>query len=164
MRQDVLEPAELAGQRRIDRAAVEEVDPARLRADGRVLRGDADRRHHHHGQRRLVVLADDQDVAAALRAEDDRGGVLDRDRVAQPGRVGLGGLGPFGRLEQVVQAAGSCCTSAGRLPSKTIGGGLWMLRSRHISWIRSRYFSRRSSESQTTWKRLFPSNMPLASL
>ena len=95
-------------------------------------------RHHHHGERRLVVLADDQDVAAALGPEDDGGRVLDRDRIAQPGGIGLGGLGPFGRLAAARSSSGFLRTSAGRLPSKTIGGGFWMLRSRHISWILSR--------------------------
>ena len=104
VRHDLRELAELAVEPGIDGAAVEEVEPARLGATGRVLRGDAQDRHHHHRQRRLVVLADDQHVAAALRAEDDAGGVLDRDRVAQPGRIDLGGLRrPFGRLEQGIQ-------------------------------------------------------------
>ncbi len=71
VRDDVRDLAQPAGERRIDRAAVQEVEVTRLGADRRVLRGDAHDRHDHHGQRRLVALADDQDIAAALRAEDD---------------------------------------------------------------------------------------------
>ena len=96
---NVLEPAELSGQGRIDRAAVEQVEagtPAG-RAGG-CCAAMLTARHDHHRQRGLVVLADDQDVAAALRPEDDAGRILDRDCVAQPGRIGLGGLGPFGRF------------------------------------------------------------------
>ena len=43
VRQDVLEPAELSDRARIDRAAVQEVEAARLRTDRRMLRGDARR-------------------------------------------------------------------------------------------------------------------------
>ena len=51
----------------------------------------------------LILLADDQQVAAALRAEDGRGRVLDRDRVAQPGRR-RGSRGHVGGLR--------CCSSS----------------------------------------------------
>ena len=55
--------------------------------------------------------------------------------------------------------------SAGASPSKTIGvRARTGLRSRASSWSCSRYASRRSSESQTTWKKWLPSGAPLASL
>ena len=75
----------------------------------------------HHAEGGLVVLADDQQVVASLAAEEGRGRVLDRHRVAQPG------LGRSGR-SRARPAAASCAasrgfraSSAGASPSKTIG-------------------------------------------
>ena len=66
VRDVALELAELAGQRRIDGAAVEQVEAQAARGPRGMLGGDAQAGHDQHGQGGLVVLADDQQVAAAL--------------------------------------------------------------------------------------------------
>ena len=123
-----------------------------------------DRRHHHHGQRRLVVLADDQDVAAALGAEDDGRRVLDRDRVAQPGIIGPGGLGPFRRLQQPIQERVLAHVRRAGCPRRRSAAASGCLSARGHFLDLLQVASRFASDSQTTWKRLFPSIMPLASL
>src|SRR5690606_27546817 len=59
-----------------------------------------------HRQRRFLALADDEQVVARLSAEYSRGGILDRDRFAQPGagaRAGCGRIGPAWACQQIVQ-------------------------------------------------------------
>ncbi len=59
--------------------------------------------------------------------------------IASPSQAesALGGSGHSAASSRLL-SSGFLLTSAGRLPSKTIGGGLWMPFSRHISLIRSR--------------------------
>ena len=93
------------------------------RADSRrLLGGQADHGRGHHRQRGLVVLADDEQVGPALPAEDDRGRVLDRHRLAQPGL--RRGRGRPASSDAASSRASSrfLAMSAGALPSNTISG------------------------------------------
>ncbi len=88
-------------------------DPAGGNWAARLSRSAAD-----HAERRLVVLADDQQVVAALAAEEGRGRVLDRDRVAEPGLGRARRLGP-GRGVEPLRAAADCAPARpGRRPRR----------------------------------------------
>ena len=114
---------------------------------------------------RLVVLADDQEVVAALAAEQSRGRVLDRDRVAQPGLGGARRSGQAGGVELLAEQGVARQVGRGvaleddRRPRQRPACARWP-----CARICFRYVSRRSSESQTTWKKWLPSGAPLASL
>ena len=87
----------------------------------RILRGQGDEPDAKHGQHGLVALAHDEQVVAALPVEHRLGRALDGVGRAQPD--------PRGGAGYMAGASSSRCstafsrTSAGALPSKTIGPG-----------------------------------------
>ena len=131
---------------------------------GRVLGGEADDGRGGDAHGRLVVLADDQQVVAPLPAEEGRGRVFDGHRVADPGLGRTQGFGPVRQVELLAEQGIARQVGSGvtleddRRPRQGAPRSLPMAR------ICFRLSSRRSSGSQTTWKKWFPSGAPLASL
>ena len=110
--------AEAAGERRVDGAAVEQEEPDAVR--GRAARRGAMTDISNIPSAISSPWPTISRLRAALRAEDGGGRVLDGDRLAEPGVVGLGRLAPVGRPAGGRRAGGSCDATAGRFPSKTI--------------------------------------------
>ena len=134
------------------------------RPGGRELGRQAQEDRGDHSERRLVVLTDDQEVIATQPAEEGRGRVLDRDRVAQPGLGRAQGGCPRRGIQALAEQRIEC--QVGRsIPfedDRRAGQDRFSDAGQVVELLR--YHSRRSSESQTTWKKWLPSGAPLASL
>ena len=158
MRQHARDAGQKPGVGIVVRRSIEHEELDRV---GPILRARLTSADERYGQGRLFLLADHQQIVPANGPEHGRGWVLDRDRVAQPG-----------------QPDADLLVQPGSTRAAFDSGTLFVDDRRDVSFehqrrrsarspsasarlrISARICSRRSSSSQTTWKRSFPSTSP----